>query len=257
MPFTISHPAAVLPLRRPLARFGVLAALVVGSMAPDFPYYLGVRGMRPYTHSLLGIAWFSIPAGWLAYLGFQLLLRRPAVFLLPAPLRARLDPGPRIGGFLPVTVSLAVGALTHVLWDTFTHGGGALVRAFPVLREVGTLWGHPVWSYRVLQNASTLLGAAVLAGAALRWLARTPPRPLPGETAAARRLRLQGRVAVLVAPLALGHAVAIRAAPPFHDFVSFAWFMAYVMVAGLSTLVVVLALLGVLLRVNGSAEAVR
>lgn len=257
MPFTLSHPAAVLPLWRPLARFGVLSALVVGSFAPDFPYYLGVRGMRPYTHSLLGIAWFGVPAGWLAYLGFQLLLRRPAVFLLPAPLRARLDPGPWIGRFLPVTVSLAVGALTHVAWDAFTHSGGTLVREFPALRALGTLWGHPVWSYRVLQNASTLLGAAVIAGAVLRWLERTPPRPLPGEPAAAGRLRLQGRVAVLVAPLTLGYAVALRSAPPFHDYVSFAWFMAYVAVAGLSTLVVVLALLGVLLRANGSAQAVR
>ncbi|MDQ7908342.1 DUF4184 family protein [Phytohabitans sp. ZYX-F-186] len=37
MPFTGSHPAAVLPL----VRWGLPpAALVIGSMVPDLPYYL-------------------------------------------------------------------------------------------------------------------------------------------------------------------------------------------------------------------------
>ncbi|MSQ59664.1 MAG: DUF4184 family protein [Betaproteobacteria bacterium] len=40
MPFTIAHPAAALPLLRPLRGFGVLSALVIGSMTPDFPYFL-------------------------------------------------------------------------------------------------------------------------------------------------------------------------------------------------------------------------
>src|SRR5215467_12574272 len=37
VPFTFSHPAAVLPLAR---RGLVFSALVVGSMAPDFPYFV-------------------------------------------------------------------------------------------------------------------------------------------------------------------------------------------------------------------------
>jgi hypothetical protein len=256
MPFTLSHPAAVLPLLRPLARYGVLSALVVGSVAPDLPYYLGVRGARPYTHTLAGILWFSIPVGWLAYLGFQLLLRRPAVFLLPEPLRARLDPRPHIAAVGPVTLSLALGALTHVAWDTLTHRSRALARAFPFLREDPlTLWGHPIWSYRVLQGGSTLLGGVVLAVALLHWFRRTPP--LSPDSPGLRRVRTPARAVALLAPALLGCVVATRSAPPLHDFVSFAWFMAYVAVAGLSTFVVVLALLGAVLRVNGSTAAIR
>ena len=36
MPFTISHAAAVLPFIRPLARWRLLSAAVIGSMVPDF-----------------------------------------------------------------------------------------------------------------------------------------------------------------------------------------------------------------------------
>ena len=35
MPFTFAHPAAVVPLLRPLGRYGVLSALVIGSIVPD------------------------------------------------------------------------------------------------------------------------------------------------------------------------------------------------------------------------------
>jgi len=42
MPFTLAHPAAVLPLfRGPL----VPAALVVGAVAPDLPYFLRATGV--------------------------------------------------------------------------------------------------------------------------------------------------------------------------------------------------------------------
>src|SRR5581483_12465816 len=50
VPFTLAHPAAVLPLRR---RGLVFSALVVGSMAPDFEYFFGLK--RPISHTMPGI----------------------------------------------------------------------------------------------------------------------------------------------------------------------------------------------------------
>jgi hypothetical protein len=38
MPFTVSHAAAVLPLRKLNL---ISSAFIVGSMAPDFPYIIG------------------------------------------------------------------------------------------------------------------------------------------------------------------------------------------------------------------------
>ncbi len=60
MPFTLAHPAAAAPLRR----FGlVLSALVVGSMAPDFPYFLPGLPQDKFGHTLAGVFWFCVPAG--------------------------------------------------------------------------------------------------------------------------------------------------------------------------------------------------
>ena len=54
MPFTVSHVAAVLPV---VGRSGRLpaAALVIGSMAPDYPWFLTRGRTARLSHSLLGI----------------------------------------------------------------------------------------------------------------------------------------------------------------------------------------------------------
>ena len=62
MPFTISHAAAVLPFARPLARWRLLSAAVIGSMVPDFGWFLPWRPARFETHSLRCAA-DLLPAG--------------------------------------------------------------------------------------------------------------------------------------------------------------------------------------------------
>lgn len=177
MPFTLAHPAAVLPLPRLLGRAAILPALVIGSIAPDLPYFLGDPFQRKTTHTLASLVWFSLPAGWAVYLAFELAIRRGLVFVLPAPLRARLGSAPRLGEPGPVTLCLALGALTHLAWDALTHETG---------------------SYAVLQVLSSLGGIAVIAGTAMRWLERTPARPLPPTTRAIEYRRFVAR-ALLVA----------------------------------------------------------
>ena len=52
MPFTVSHIAAALPFRHaPL----IPAAVVVGTMAPDIPYYVPLFVPQDLSHSLLGL----------------------------------------------------------------------------------------------------------------------------------------------------------------------------------------------------------
>ncbi|RKZ85433.1 MAG: hypothetical protein DRR19_16380 [Candidatus Parabeggiatoa sp. nov. 1] len=60
MPFTLSHPAAAVPL----ARGGlVLSALVVGSMSPDFLYFLCLSTQYQFGHTFIGVFVFDIPTG--------------------------------------------------------------------------------------------------------------------------------------------------------------------------------------------------
>jgi len=69
MPFTLSHVAAVLPLRR-LCGPDRFAALAIGSMTPDLPYFLpGLRESWPLpSHDLISLPLFCLPVGWLLWM---------------------------------------------------------------------------------------------------------------------------------------------------------------------------------------------
>lgn len=183
MPFTLSHPAAVLPLRGLLRGRLPFAALVAGSVSPDLPYYL-TPGNFPYlmhnAHTLPRAFTYCLPAGLLLLLILRA-LQPAARHLLPAGPAALSERWLRLPflspGTLPFTLlAILLGALTHIAWDDLTHATGHSVRALAFLRtEVA--WGFEL--FRVLQHVSTLLGATLLylflraecgrAGLPLRW----------------------------------------------------------------------------------------
>jgi hypothetical protein len=178
MPFTPSHAAAVLPfLRTPLPA----SALVIGSMAPDVPYYLPGRPAL-YTHTALSVVTTDVLLGLLLWALWHGLLAAPALAAAPAALRARIS-DPPLGlrrrlhvRVLALTVlALALGAGTHVLWDEFTHAGRWGTQHIPALVQT---WG-PLAGYRWLQYASGLVGGAILVVWFALWWRRTPARPVP------------------------------------------------------------------------------
>ena len=252
MPFTLSHPAAILPLRPLLGRFGVLSALVIGSMAPDFPYFVGKLWPRIYTHTLESVIWFSLPAGWCVYVLFEYILRRPIWFVLPGIFRQRLSPEPQFGGILPVSVCLILGAFTHVTWDAFTHSSGALVRHFPILQlHWATLFDYQIWSYKILQHGSTLLGGLSLMIAIFWWQTHTPACFPLAESTAEKKLRGMGRLLLLLGPIVAGLAIGLLFSPPSLASVrSIARFIAYVVISGLSTTLLLLGFLSLRLSLR-------
>ncbi|MFD0527796.1 DUF4184 family protein [Kitasatospora arboriphila] len=146
MPFTLSHPAAVLPLitrgrgRGPL----VAAALVAGSTAPDVPYFAdsvvpGAFGLGAVTHAWWGVPTVDVAVAAVLVGLWHLLLREPLAALLPARWVPQVPAvAPRAGGSALrragwFAVSAALGAASHVGWDGFTHPGRFGVRLFPVL----------------------------------------------------------------------------------------------------------------------------
>lgn len=203
MPFTFAHPAAGVPLLHPLARYGVLSALVIGSMAPDFSYFLPFSISRSQSHSIAGLFWFCVPVGLIAYVVFHRLLARPLVDLLPASLRMRLLPvidGRVDAPWRAVVVSLFVGSATHIAWDAFTHAGAPLVRVSRALRfHLVTLSGYPLSVYGVLQHLSTTLGFALIALWIWRWVRSAEP----SGDATRGALSPQGRAAAILAVAAI------------------------------------------------------
>lgn len=162
MPFTFSHPAAAVPF----ARCGLpLSALVVGSCAPDFPYFLQLSTASRFGHSLIGVFVFCVPASLVALWLWHRVLDLPLHALLPpryrriAPVDFRFAPPRR---FLLIVCAIIVGALTHIVWDSFTHANGFTVKHWawlqmPVADSRGTLR-----LYKVLQHTSSLFGALIL-----------------------------------------------------------------------------------------------
>ena len=175
MPFTPSHIAAILPfVRSPLAP----AALVIGSMVPDLPYFLPLGIPRELTHSIPGVPLADLPMGILVLALWALVFRAPVIDFAPEWLRARfrlptrrLNWRPSLRQMSVTLVSLLVGIATHLLWDAFTHPDGWVVLQIASLRaQLG-----PFTVYRWAQYVSSIGGLMIFAMWAAGWVRRTPP----------------------------------------------------------------------------------
>jgi Domain of unknown function (DUF4184) len=179
MPFTPSHAAAVLPL---VGTRLSPAALVIGSVAPDLPYFLplSVRGL---THSPLGIVTIDLAIGIVVFAAWIAFLRAPALDYSPNWLRQRIDPKPRWRAEQPgmagvattaalLVAALLIGITTHVVWDLFTHEGW-FTDVAPAFNAMLGPAHIVVW----LHLASSVVGAAIIAIWARRWVRRVPEDP--------------------------------------------------------------------------------
>ncbi|MET0467997.1 MAG: DUF4184 family protein [Aeromicrobium sp.] len=186
MPFTLSHPAAVLPLRR----LGLpTAVLVIASMVPDIPVFLGWTRAYELTHSLVGIVTIDLALAVAAVTWWSFVMRDALVDLAPSPVRSRLAarvrPTRRDWALTPLAAVL--GAMTHLAWDSFTHSGQWGVGRIDWLQaQHGALTG-----FKWAQYASGVVGLAIVvvaAGAHLRTLTvptdARRPRVLPAATLA-------------------------------------------------------------------------
>jgi len=203
MPFTLCHPAIVLPLHARARRLTSLPALVIGSMAPDFVYFLPLAADGSFTHSVAGIFLYCVPAGLLVYWVYFALLREAFIAWAPAAMSARMPPTRPwlkrdVRGTAIVIASLMLGAATHIAWDAFTHPNTFVVRHVDVLRFPLSIGDHTIPLFKLLQHASSLVGCIVIATCVRHWLATTQAGPLP-ERQMSRGQRLQVLAAVVLA----------------------------------------------------------
>lgn len=183
MPFTLAHPAAVLPLRR--VRPMSTVPLIIGAMTPDLPYYFPWRIAKHIpeaTHTFLGTFTLDLPMG-LVLLIFLWLLRVPLVAPLGPGARAKCFAalerfGSRPRNWLLAPLSILVGAWTHLAWDSFTHVDSWVVSRISALSAPVSFFSYTGPLCHVLQYASSVFGLAVLA----IWFVRLPvPMQEPGN----------------------------------------------------------------------------
>lgn len=216
MPYTLSHAAVVLPFARPLARWRLLSAVVIGSMVPDFGLFTPWRPGRFETHSAMALLTFCLPVGLASYWVFQHLIKTPVIELLPDGAYARWQPfaAPAnlgsIRQWILAACGVLAGAVTHLILDGFTHQGARGVRMIPALDDsIAEIGGHHLVAFRLLQDGISLIGLAVVIGIACYALRRGAIQP-----AATRTLRTSERrawaLAYSAAAVALGAASFFR-----------------------------------------------
>jgi len=216
MPFTLSHPAAVVLLFKvlPCSRWGLsLSALIVGSVVSDLPRYklfthfVHLPGGKHFAHTFSGIYLFCVPVGMLLLLAFHIVMKAPLMSLLPinhqerlAPIAVKFQVWP-FRRFVLIIASLILGALSHIVWDSLTHasrwpGQHLSVLHMPILQ---TAQGTFLVS-NFLHLCSTLIGGALLTYWCLNWL--RPGSPGPVRLLVTRQTKLL--ICMAVAALILG-----------------------------------------------------
>jgi hypothetical protein len=194
MPFTISHIAAVLPAHRQLRRWGYFSAAIVGTMVPDFGFLIPAPLTRAATHSAAALFTFCLPLGLLAFWLFQRLIKPAWCVVLPGSWRLRLraeHPAARLRdwrAWLGAAAAVLAGALTHLVWDGFTHEDGRGVAMLPFLQYHGPdIEGYNFRLYRWLQHGSSVVGLLLVLWAAWRWTHGEIRTDLVGGGAPGRR----------------------------------------------------------------------
>jgi hypothetical protein len=185
MPFTGAHPLAVVTLLR--WRWLDATALVIGSMAPDFQYFVFGHEKGVLGHSMFGLVAWCLPVVVVVGLLFHRVVKWPLLVAAPAVVSRRLVASAGVGWPLrplPIFVSTVIGGATHDVWDSCTHAEGFVVNTFPgVLRVMVDVpfVDQPMVLFRLLQYACSLVGVIALAVIVVPAIRRKPPVELPAD----------------------------------------------------------------------------
>lgn len=191
MAFTFAHPAAVIPLLKHKNKFH-FAALVLGAMAPDFEYFLYVKPLQISGHTLSGLITTNLPLVFLVWLIYEAFVRDAFLRHLPDPFWGGMQQYRRPPIYIRhareawrFAYSALIGMLTHIVWDSFTHQTGFMVKMIPVLRQELLLFGSRIPLYKGMQHGSTGFGFLVIG---LFLYAKLKRQNIPSRTRKERKM---------------------------------------------------------------------
>ncbi len=169
MPFTFSHPAIVLSLSRFSNKWFSLTGLIIGSIIPDFEYFIRMKPYSEYSHTLGGIFWFDLPLALMVAFVFHNIVRNNLYDNLPECLRLRFSAFRHFGwnryflkNWIIVLISILIGIFSHLFWDSFTHQEAFFVQRISFLETTVHLYSIQVPVFKILQHLSTLVGAIII-----------------------------------------------------------------------------------------------
>jgi len=170
MPFTFSHPAAILPLNYLDKKRFSITGLVIGSMTPDFEYFIRFAHASVYSHTWLGLFWFDLPLGLLLAFIYHTIVRSSFIDNTPRFLKRRIS---RYNTFnwnawfkkhwLVVLLSILTGAISHLVWDKLTHKTVRVITSIPAVKDhINTSIEHEI-TYFIFWDLSSVIGVIMVA----------------------------------------------------------------------------------------------
>ena len=140
----------------------------MGSIIPDFEYFIRMRVSSVYSHTWAGLFWYDLPLGLIVLFIYNRLIKDKLIVHLPAAINARFSQYQNsrhkynLLYFLIAIVSILIGASSHILWDSFTHPAGYFVKHHHILKHKVLIANHSVAFYNMLQHISSAVGALVV-----------------------------------------------------------------------------------------------
>lgn len=183
MPFTFSHPIFAAPLKLVKPHYLSITGLILGSMSPDFEYFILLEPYQSIGHTWQGLLLQAFPLCLLFAILFHKIVKGIAALHLPewGGINSKLyhmalntswnlrSPAKLLIFFASVTI----GFFTHILIDACTHKLGFFVTQLSFLQQL--YGGIPV--YKWLQYSLSLLGLAAEAIILLALLWNQPSTP--------------------------------------------------------------------------------
>ncbi|MEC0368616.1 DUF4184 family protein [Paenibacillus chibensis] len=161
MPFTFAHPIYIAPAQIIKPKYLSFTGLVLGSMAPDFEYFIALEPYQRIGHTHWGLLLEAFPLSVVMILLLQIVMRSfalhlPSLFDLDARAYGLLRSFDyrRLRSWIVFLVSVAIGFYSHIVLDAFTHQSGYAVMRLPALQNL--LWGLPV--YKLMQYFLSMFG---------------------------------------------------------------------------------------------------
>ncbi len=145
MPVTPAHPALILPFTR--SRYFSATGLVMGSVSPDFEYFLKMGVSSTYSHTLGGLIYFDLPVTVFISCLFHLVVKKNFIYNMPLFFQKRWLEVLHFD-FLKYlrehwwvfVISALLGAASHIFWDSFTHNNTYFVRTVPFYKDTYVLF---------------------------------------------------------------------------------------------------------------------
>ncbi len=134
MPFTLAHPAAIIPLVKVFKNKVSLTGLIIGSIVPDVEYLINIVERSVISHKAEGFLLFNLPAAIILSLCWHVFVKQIIVWQLPRALSKFFLPYVNYNWFSYLKknwplylISLLIGIALHLIWDSFSHANGYFV----------------------------------------------------------------------------------------------------------------------------------